>query len=55
MSLTFTVWDRQCLDDFEQKDHILNESVNDDGFCRTALAKQGLLTTQTQTNAQTIK
>ena len=37
------VWDRQCLEDSEQKDQLLNESVNAEGVCRTAMATQGLL------------
>ena len=28
-SLALPVWDRQCLEDSEQKDHRLNESVNE--------------------------
>ena len=37
------VWDRQCLDDSEQKDHLMNESVNYEGVYRTAPATPGLL------------
>ena len=41
-SQALTVWDRQCLEDSEQKDDInhdrLNQSVNDKGVYRTALA-----------------
>ena len=28
-SLALTVWDKQCLDDSEQKDHSINESMNE--------------------------
>ena len=46
-SLALTVWDRQCLEDFERKDHRFNESanesVNDEDVCRTALATPGVL------------
>ena len=39
------VWDRQCLKYSEQKDDSMNQSVNDKGVCRTALASPGLLKT----------
>ena len=42
-SLALTVWDRQCLEDSEQKDDSINESVNHKGNCRTALATPALL------------
>ena len=42
-SKALTVWDRQCLEDYEQKDHLLSESMSDGGDCRTAPAKPGLL------------
>ena len=46
-SLALTVWDRQCLEDFERKDHRLNESanesVNDEGVCRKVPATPGVL------------
>ena len=39
-----TVWDRQCLEDSELKDHSMNELiVNDKGAFRTAPAIPGLL------------
>ena len=37
------VWERQCLEGFEQKDHLLNEWMNYKGVYRTALATMGLL------------
>ena len=46
-SLALRVWDRQCLEDFERKDHRFNESanesVNDEDPCRTAPATPGVL------------
>ena len=39
------VWDRQCLEDSEQKDDSMNESINYTGFCRTAPATLGILNT----------
>ena len=36
-------WDRQCLEDSEQKDDRLNESMSKGGDCRTAPATAGLL------------
>ena len=35
--------DRQCLEESERKDDRLNQSTNDGGDCRTALATPGLL------------
>ena len=41
-SLALLVWDQQCLEDSEQKDHRLNQVIkyliNDKGVSRTALA-----------------
>ena len=45
-SPALTVWDRQCLEDSERKDHLMNESVSDEGVCRTAPATLGLLITR---------
>ena len=46
-SPALTVWDRQCLEYSEQKDHLINEAINqsekDKGVYRTALATGGLL------------
>ena len=28
-----TVWDRQCLEDSEQKDHLMSELINELGRC----------------------
>ena len=44
-SPALTVWDRQCLGDSEQKDDLVNESMNDEGVFRTAPATLGLLIT----------
>ena len=41
-SLALTVWDRQCLEDYELKDELLNKSISNGGFCRTAPATPGL-------------
>ena len=38
-----TVCDLWCFKDLEEKDCSLNESVNDRGVCRKALATPGLL------------
>ena len=39
------VWERQCFEDWEDKDRLLNESINNKGVrvCRTAPAAPGLL------------
>ena len=37
------VWDRQCLEDSEQKDHLFNELIYDKAVYRTAPIKPGLL------------
>ena len=37
------VWDLWCFEDLEEKDQLLNQSVNDGGVCRTAPARPGLL------------
>ena len=42
-SPALAVWDRQCLEDFEQNVHSINESMNDKGVYRTAPAALGLL------------
>ena len=39
------VWDKECLEDSERKDHSINQSVNDKGVYRTAPATPGLLIT----------
>ena len=43
------VWDRRCLEDSEQKDDSINQSINqsiiDKGVYRTAPATPGLLNT----------
>ena len=46
-SPALTVWDRQCLEDFEQKDDSMNEWINEwtnhKGVYRTAPTTPGLL------------
>ena len=42
-SSALTVWDRQCLEDSERKDHSMNQLVNYEGVYRTAPATPGLL------------
>ena len=42
-SLALTVWDRQCLEDSELKDEVLNKSMSNRDVCRTAPATPGLL------------
>ena len=37
------VWDRQCLEDSERKDDLMNELLNDKAVYRTATATPGLL------------
>ena len=44
-SSALTVWNRQCHEDCERKDDLMNESMNYKGVCRTAMAKPGLLIT----------
>ena len=44
-SLALAAWERQCFEDWEEKDQWLAEPNNDDGACRTAPAPAGLLTT----------
>ena len=39
------VGDRQCLEDSERKDHLINECMNHEGVYRTAPATLGLLIT----------
>ena len=43
-----TVWDRQSVEDSEQKDHLINQSINPsingEGVSKTAPSTQGLLT-----------
>ena len=41
-SLALMVWDLGGIEDLEEKDRSLNESVNDGGVCKTATP--GLLT-----------
>ena len=36
------VWDLWCFEDLEEKDRLLNQSVNDGGVCRTAPTTSGL-------------
>ena len=43
-SSALTVWDRQCLEDSELKDHLMNQLMNHEGVYRTAPATPGLLT-----------
>ena len=43
MSLALMVWNLWCLEDLEEKDRSLDQSVNDGGVCRIALATSGLL------------
>ena len=40
------VWDRQCLGDSEQKDHLMNELIIHEGVYITAAATPGLLMIQ---------
>ena len=42
-SSALAVWERQHLEVSEQKNHRLNELVNEKGDCRTTLATPGLL------------
>ena len=42
-SLALTVGDTQCLEDSEQKDHLMNELFSNAGDCRTAPATLGML------------
>ena len=42
-SLALTVWDLWCLEDWEENDHRLNESISNKAVCRTAPATLGLL------------
>ena len=44
-SLALTVWDRQCLQDSEQKGHSINKLNNHQGVYKRALATLGLLNT----------
>ena len=44
------VWDRQCLEDSEQKDHLPIESINDKGVYRTAPATPDLVNYRTVAN-----
>ena len=37
------VWDRQCLEDYEQKDDSISELINDKDVYRTVPATPGLL------------
>ena len=37
-SLALTVWEFWCFEYLEEKDDLLNESINDGGVCRTAPA-----------------
>ena len=37
------VWEQHCLEDIFTKDEQLNESVSDEGVCKTAQATPGLL------------
>ena len=41
-SLAFTVLERNCFEDWEEKGDSVNESLNDKGICRTAPATLGL-------------
>ena len=42
-SLTLTVCERQCFEEISKRDHLIAESVSNEGVCRTALATPGLL------------
>ena len=42
-SLTQTVWEWRCFEDFFWKAHLINQSVSDKGVCRTVPATPGLL------------
>ena len=42
----FMVWDGQCLEDWEQKYHLMTEQMNDKGVCRNSMVTTGLLKTQ---------
>ena len=46
MFLALMVWDLWCVEDLEEIDQLLNQSVNDRGVCRTAPAGYTLHTTQ---------
>ena len=40
------VWDLWCFEFLDEKDHWLDQLINDGGVCRTAPATQGLLIMQ---------
>ena len=42
ISLDHMVWDRQGYEDISTKDHLINELMNNKGFCRLAPATPGL-------------
>ena len=44
-SLALTVWERQCFEEWEEKDHRVTCLINDKGVCKTAPATPGLLNT----------
>ena len=50
MFVALMVWDLWCFEDLEEKDRLLNQSVNDGGVCRTAPATPGLLNTDRPTD-----
>ena len=41
--LDLAVWERQCFDDWEEKDRWLNESIKIEGVCSNALATLDLV------------
>ena len=41
--LALTVWERQCFEDWEEKDDSVTELINNEGVRRTAPATPGLL------------
>ena len=45
-----TVWQWQCLEDSERKDHLPNELMSNGGDCRTAPATPGLLKRELNTH-----
>ena len=44
------VCDLCCFEDWEEKDLLINQSVNNEGVCKTALAKPGLLIMSKRSN-----
>ena len=43
-SLSLTIWEWRCFEDIFTKDELMIQLINDEGVCRTAPAKLGLVT-----------